>query len=373
MRIGFDAKRYFLNQTGLGNYSRDLIRILTHHYPENEYIKYTPKIKGSRFRSDEFVKNTKLPQGRLNNLFSSFWRSNRIVEDLKRDNIAIFHGLSGEIPVGLKENNIKSVVTIHDLIFLKFPELYKRIDRYIYHKKFKHAVNNADKIVAISQQTKRDIMEFYHIPSDRIEVIYQVCHPSFKDPKTDEQKEELRRKYNLPNRFLLNVGSVEPRKNAFQIVKAIETLDIPLIIVGKTTKYAKKIKAYIAEKGLENRVFLMQGFTMEELSLIYAMADIFIYPSIYEGFGIPIIEALYSGTPVITTNSGVFPEAGGPSSYYIDPNSVTQLTEAIQTILNNPALQQEMIVEGIKYAQRFNDQTIAEAWNNLYAGTVQIR
>lgn len=362
MRIGFDAKRFFLNKSGLGNYSRDLIRILETYYPENEYIKYTPKLKGD-FSADN---STRLPEGKLHNTFKSIWRNNWIVNDLQKDNIDIFHGISGEIPIGLSKKGIKSVVTIHDLIFLKFPELYKPLDRIIYNRKFKHAVFNADKVVAISEQTKRDIVEFYNFPAEKINVIYQGCHPAFKIPKTTEEKESLRKKYSLPAHFVLNVGSIEPRKNAFQIVKAVENLDVPLVIIGKETKYSSEIKNYIQEKGLQHKVMLMQGFTMEELSTIYAMADIFIYPSKYEGFGIPIIEALYSGTPVITTKSGVFPEAGGPFSYYINPESTEELSYAIQTILNNNGMREEMIAKGLEFVQQFNDDRIATQWNQLY-------
>lgn len=371
MRIGFDAKRYFLNKTGLGNYSRDLIRILEQYYPEHDYIKYTPKVGDNVLFDATLKKTTKLPIGRFNNLFPSLWRNNRIVSDLKRDGIEIFHGLSGEIPQGLKERNIKSIVTIHDLIFLKYPELYKPLDRYIYNKKFKYAVQNADKVIAISEQTKKDIMKFYGIPSERIDVIYQGCHPAFKEKKSEEEKELLKKKYNLPNNFILNVGSIEPRKNAFQIVKAIENIDIPLVIIGKGKAYAEQIKQYIKQKGLQQRVHLLQGFTMQELSTIYAMADIFVYPSLYEGFGIPIIEALYTGVPVITTNSGVFPEAGGPFSYYINPNNIDEIQYAINTILSNTKMRNEMIENGLVYVQRFNDDVIAHQWNRLYRSLIK--
>lgn len=362
MRIGFDAKRYFLNKSGLGNYSRDLVRVMEQYYPENDYIKYTPKINGTGI-SDNSIR---LPQGRLNTFLPSIWRNKWIVEDLKKDDIDIYHGLSGEIPMGLAKNGIKSVVTVHDLIFLKFPELYKPIDRYIYNRKFKRATQEADKIVAISQQTKRDIMEFYGIDSHRIDVIYQGCHPAFKIQKTAEQKELLRAKYKLPQNFVLNVGSIEPRKNAFQIVKAVEQLDIPLLIIGKETIYSKGIKEYIHANGLQHKIHILQGFNMEELSTIYAMAELFIYPSKYEGFGIPIIEALYSGTPVITTNSGVFPEAGGPFSYYIDPQNTEELSYAIQSVLENSIMRQEMISKGLEFVQQFNDDKIAAQWNGIY-------
>lgn len=362
MRIGFDAKRYFLNKSGLGNYSRDLVRILEEYYPENEYIKYTPRINGGWFGDDSI----KLPQGKLNSIFSSVWRNNWITADLARDKIDIYHGLSGEIPTGLSKKRIKSVVTIHDLIFLKYPELYKPLDRFIYNRKFKHAVRNADRIIAISEQTKQDIVEFYDVPSGKIQVIYQGCHPAFKIQKSTEEKERLRKKYNLPQNFVLNVGSIEPRKNAFHIVKAIENLDIPLIIIGKETRYTEEIKQYIQAKGLQHKVQLLQGFSMTELSSIYAMADIFVYPSKYEGFGIPIIEALYSGTPVITTNSGVFPEAGGPFSYYINPENIEELSYAIQSILASSHMQNDMIIKGREFVQQFNDDKIAAQWNAVY-------
>lgn len=361
MRIGFDAKRFFFNKTGLGNYSRDLIRILEEYYPANDYIKYTPKRNESITAT-----NIKVPKGKINTLFNSLWRNQWIVQDLVSDHIQLYHGLSGEIPKGLKNTDIKSVVTIHDLIFLKFPDLYKPIDRILYNNKFKYAVNNADKIIAISEQTKKDIVHYYKIEADKIGVIYQGCHPAFKTIKTEEQKNTIRKKYNLPERFLLNVGSIEPRKNALQIVKAIESSNDQLVIIGKETKYSAEIRQYINHKGLEDRVHILQGFTMDELSTIYAMADIFIYPSKYEGFGIPIIEALYAGTPVITTNSGVFPEAGGPSSYYINPDDINEIRDAIHTILANENIRTEMIYKGLAYVKRFDDDVIATQWQQVY-------
>ena len=363
LKIGYDAKRYFLNKTGLGNYSRDLIRILQEFYPENKYIKYSPKVLDQSITNNT---DNKLPKGFLNNLFKSIWRNSWIIKDLKRDGIEIFHGLSGEIPNGLKEAGIKSVVTIHDLIFLRYPELYKPFDRWIYNQKFKFAAIHADKIIAISQQTKNDIIQYYKIPAEKIEVIYQGCHPAFKTIKTEEQKQFIKKKFDLPDKFLLNVGSLERRKNAFQIVKAIETLDIPLVLVGKETAYSEEIRKFLKEKNMEGRVFFLKGLSMEELAIVYAMASIFIYPSKFEGFGIPIIEALYSGIPVVTTNSGVFPEAAGPFSYYINPEHPEEIKKAIIAILNSESMRMEMINKGHEYVQHFNDDKIAERLIKLY-------
>ncbi|MFD1769662.1 glycosyltransferase family 4 protein [Sphingobacterium suaedae] len=364
MNIGYDAKRYFHNRSGLGNYSRDLVRILSTHYPENNYLLYTPK--KIDFEPTDNVR-ARFPTDTLRNrIFPSFWRSRTIVNDLKKDGVQIFHGLSGEIPFQLRQAGIASVVTIHDLIFLRHPELYKAIDRSIYTRKFRYAVQEANRIVAISQQTKRDIVHFFGIPETHIEVIYQGCHPSFKTFKSTDELQRVRDKYRLPNTFVLNVGSIEPRKNAFQVVKAIEQLDIPLVIVGKQTRYAEEIRKYLVEKRMQHRVLFPTVESMDDLSAIYKLASVFVYPSTYEGFGIPIIEALYAGTPVITSNSGVFPEAAGPFSYFIDPTNVEEIAHAIQSVLSSTSMQDEMIHQGIAFAQQFNDEALAAKWMDCY-------
>lgn len=366
MRIGFDAKRYFLNKTGLGNYSRDLIRILEKYAPENEYLKYTPKTGDQYINQPASQKNIRLPQGFINSTWPNLWRNQRIVHDLKKDKVDIFHGLSGEIPIGLAKAHIKSIVTIHDLIFLRHPELYHPIDRWIYKKKFKHACETSDRIVAISQCTKNDIVDLLHVPEEKIDVVYQGCHESFKSIKTEEQKAELRSKLKLPQDFLLNVGTIEPRKNILPVVKAIKDLDIPLVIVGKPTRYSQEVIAYIRQNKMENRIFFFQGLAMEELAVLYASATVFIYPSIYEGFGIPIIEALYSGTPVITSNMGVFPEAGGPTSCYIDPTNISEIKHAIISLLSDSSKRDGMIEKGLEFVQKFNDDNLAAQWKKQY-------
>lgn len=364
MRIGYDAKRYFHNRSGLGNYSRDLIRIMQTYYPENDYLLYTTKKTAAP--TERAVEVRYPEQTLINRLLPSLWRSRGIVSDLKNDAADIFHGLSGEIPMRLHGSGIKSIVTIHDLIFLRFPELYKTLDRLIYTKKFKYAAQHADKVVAISEQTKADIMHYFGLSDEQVTVIYQGCHPAFKVQKTKSELEQIRITYQLPKDFILNVGSIEPRKNAFQIVKAIETLDIPLVIIGKETAYTQAIKTYIAEKGLAHRILFRRVPDMEDLASVYRLAKAFVYPSTYEGFGIPIIEALYAETPVITTNSGVFPEAAGPFSYFVDPKNTEEMRYAIDAVLRSTAMQQEMRVKGLAYVQRFNDDVLAKQWADCY-------
>ena len=367
MNIGFEAKRVFHNKTGLGNYSRDLVRILSTYFPENNYFLYNPK----KYKKTLFVLNNtnvfeKNPISKLNKKFKNLWRQKTIVKDLVKDNVTIFHGLSGELPSGLHKKGIKSVVTIHDLIFMRYPNLYSFFDRKIHFYKFKKAAEKADLIIAISEQTKKDIIFYLHIEPSKIRVIYQGCQDVFKKEYSVSEKQLVTKKFNLPENFVLNVGTIEERKNALTIVKAIKNLNIHLVLIGKETVYTQLIHQYISENKLENRVHFLKGLSSEELAITYQLASVFVYPSIFEGFGIPIIEALYSKTPVITNKTGVFSEAAGPNSLYIEPFNVEDLTAKITTVLNDVALATKMKEEGLKFAQQFNDEVIATKLFSVY-------
>ncbi|MFM6953790.1 MAG: glycosyltransferase family 4 protein [Sphingobacteriaceae bacterium] len=367
MNIGFEAKRVFHNTTGLGNYSRDLVRILRRYYPQSRYFLYNPKAsKKTLFEPLGAQVIEKRPSGIFYSFFSNLWRRFGMVKDLKRDHIELFHGLSGELPVGLKKAGIKSVVTIHDVLFLRYPEFYSFIDRTIYYRKFKHAAEAADKVIAISEQTKRDIIQYLGIPEHKITVVYQGCHQAFKESYTAVQKTALRKKYQLPEQFLLNVGTIESRKNILVAVKALKNIDNTLVIVGRKTAYTNEITRFIAENKLEHKVIFLQGLSPQELAMLYQLADVFIYPSLFEGFGIPIIEALFSNTPVITSIGSCFPEAGGPSTCYIDPTNVDDVAAAIRNILADKYLQEKMIAEGNSYVQKFTDESIAKNLVKVY-------
>jgi glycosyltransferase involved in cell wall biosynthesis len=210
MRVGFEAKRVFHNKTGLGNYSRDLVMILSTFFAKNNYFLYNPKAQKSiHFQPNNENVFEKLPRSWFDKKFYNLWRQSNVVKDLISDKIEIYHGLSGEIPSGLKKAGIKSVVTIHDLIFMRYPQFYSFFDRKIHFYKFKKAAQNADLVIAISEQTKNDIITFLKIPESKIKVIYQGCHAQFKVQLSENEKQIVREKYNLPEKFILNVGKVE--------------------------------------------------------------------------------------------------------------------------------------------------------------------
>ncbi|NCT09520.1 MAG: glycosyltransferase family 4 protein [Flavobacteriia bacterium] len=366
MKIGFDAKRIYHNTTGLGNYGRDLIKILSEYYPSNSYLLYNPKPKKVDRLPNKLNIIEILPNKKIWKLFSSFWRQKPIINQLKYDNIDIFHGLTGELPNGIEKTSIKSVVTIHDLIFIRYPKLYSFFDRIIHTKKVQYAAENADKIIAISEQTKSDIIHFLKIDSSKIEVIYQGCHETFKVEKSIEFRKFVKQKYNLPVQFILNVGAINERKNILTLIKSIENIETKLIIVGVKTSYYKVLNNYINENNLQKKVFFLENVTMDELSAIYQMATIFVYPSIFEGFGIPIIEALFSKTPVITSTGSCFFEAGGPQSIYVDPKDFNTISKKISLVLENKELRNLMIDEGFQFVQKFNDDLIAIKYNRVY-------
>ena len=366
MRIGFDAKRAFLNNTGLGNYSRDAIRVLSHFYADNKYFLYTPKDKeNSRLPFLKDSKNTfvRTPQSLINKALKSYWRSKSIVRDLFTNKIDIYHGLSNELPLGIEKTNIKTVVTIHDLIFIRYPHLFRMIDRKIYYKKFKSACLRADKIIAVSQKTKQDIIDFFFIAEEKIEVVYQGCNAIFQEEIAAYKKQEVEKKYNLPKDYLLYVGSIEERKNLLTLLKTLKELpNQKLVVIGNGKAYKIKCLRFISEHNLSDRILFLSDLNLEEMAAIYQNAQMLIYPSIFEGFGIPILEALFSKTPVITSEGGCFSEAGGEHSKYINPLSVEQMKAAILEIQNSTDLQEKMTAKGFEYAQNFTDDKIA---NNL--------
>lgn len=368
MRIGYDAKRIFHNTTGLGNYSRDLVRIMSAFFPENQYYLYNPKpAKVDRLQPDGETLIEVKPTTFLAKKIPFLWRSKWIVKQLVKDKITIFHGLTGELPYGIENTQIKTIVTIHDLIFIRYPELYKSLDRKIYLKKFKYAVETADIIIAISEQTKRDIVDFLDVKPNKIKVVYQGCHNIFKESINKTIENEVLDKYKIPNDYILNVGAVNERKNVLSLIKAVQKTGDNLVIVGSGTDYYQKVKKYVSEHKLEHIVTFLQGLSMQDIAVLYRKASLFVYPSIFEGFGIPIIEALYSKTPVITSKGSCFPEAGGPDSLYLnDPYNIDEIKNAIESIKKDEQLRNRMIEKGFNFVQKFNDENISKNINKIY-------
>jgi glycosyltransferase involved in cell wall biosynthesis len=378
MRIGFDAKRVFSNATGLGNYSRFIIKALSKNFQENDYYLYTP-YQGFNSETKTLINlnnvHLRTPSSIISKMnLGSIWRSTIVGNVALKEGMNIFHGLSNELPLVL-DRHLKSVVTIHDLLFIRYPDLYNFIDIEIYKRKVKHACKVADKIIAVSRQTAEDISDFLGIDQSKIEVVYQGCNPNFRKEYPPFELNKVVDKYKLPDDFILNVGTIEARKNSLLIIKALahikNLVDIPLVIIGKATKYKGDLLKLARKEDLMDRIIFLHDVSFEDLPKIYQLAKLFIYPSKFEGFGIPIIEALCSQIPVITSKGSCFAEAGGENSIYVDPEDYEELGDAILTVLNNPSLAGKMIMQGQEYVRRFDDRCIASELIRVYNNLVE--
>lgn len=375
MRISFDAKKVFTNYTGLGNYARNLLSSLAEFYPENEYHLYVPSVKRNK-ETSVFLDNPAFHNHPSHAAIKAYWRSFSICNQLKKDGIELFHGLSHELPLNISSSGIKSIVTCHDLISLKFPEWYPALDRMMYNFKFKRSCKNADTIIAISECTKNDIIKYYSIDPQKIHVVYPSFDNVFLQSNDSSNSEIILKQLSLPKDYLLYVGSVTERKNLLSIIKAIEMLSsekqLPLVVVGNGRSYKKKVQEYISEKNLQRKIIWLENISDNSvLRTIYQQAHIFIYPSHYEGFGMPVMEAMLCKTPVITSNTSSLPEAGGPDSYYVDPQSAEQIAEGIEKILSDEALRNTMIEKGFNYVQQFSGKKSASDIISVYQQTLK--
>lgn len=369
LHIGFDAKRIVRNGTGLGAYGRTLVNDLA-QYPLQLSL-YAPDAGRQHLRNQILQRPNitfRYPHTVLTTHLPSLWRSHYIIRDLLHDGVQLYHGLSGKLPVGIRESGIPSIVTIHDLIFLRHPEFYNSIDVRLYTWKFRRTLREATHIIAISECTRRDIIEFGQVSPDRISLIYQSCAQRFGAETDAAVLQQVAQHYQLPQRYILNVGSIETRKNVLQAVQALPYLpsDVSLVIIGRPTDYTHKVMAYAQRQNLQQRVRILHGVPDEHLPALYAMAEVFVYPSVYEGFGIPIIEAIRCGLPVVACSGSCLEEAGGPDNIYVSPGDVLGMADAIRRSLIGSAHREARIQRSQTYVQRFAGTDVAGQVYQLY-------
>ncbi|RLD25166.1 MAG: glycosyltransferase family 1 protein [Bacteroidetes bacterium] len=367
MRIGFDAKRAFNNYSGLGNYSRYIISNICRFHPENECLLYTTDIADEDLFQEPEGTIIKRPKTRIGKYARSYWRSFRLSHWLGNDAVDIYHGLSNELPYGIHQTSIKSIITIHDLIFLEHPELYKPFDRYVYKRKVKYGAKVASRVIAVSEQTKQDIIRFLGVDESLIRVVYQGCHRQFYNRVSEESLKYTHQRFDLPADYLLYVGTIEERKNLLKIVEALHAgnIDFPLVVVGRKTAYFNQVKNFIEKNNMRTIHFLDQ-VQVSDLPAIYQGSRGFIYPSSYEGFGIPILEALNSGVPVITSKGGCLEETAGKGGLLINPAIQEEMIHAIQQVLEDSALRDRLNREGGAHALKFREEQTIPSLYNVY-------
>jgi glycosyltransferase involved in cell wall biosynthesis len=230
-------------------------------------------------------------------------------------------------------------------------------------------------VIAVSQQTANDIEYYYNIPSERIRVLYQSCNPLFFNYLNKTDIDAVLSKYNLPSKYLLYVGTIEERKNLHRLIEAlhIAKIDIPLVVIGRKTAYfTNNVLPLIEQYKIQSQLHFIENVENSSLPAIYQAAKLFIYPSLFEGFGIPILEAQASGTPVLTSTGSCFSEAGGPHSAYANPLDSSDIAQQLTLLLNDKERRISMIEKGRAYAQQFNDKQCAENLMKVYEQLLSI-
>ena len=364
MKIGYDARYLNNNQSKMGYYSRNIVRIMSSLYPENLYHLYNTGLKTPIINK----KNTSVvDQKRILSFLSDPFRITTSSQIEQKGDV-IFHGLSQELPVGIENTSLKTVVTFHSASQLFFCKKTNAIYDKIIDKKTQNACKIADKIIAINDYSRLEVIEKYKVPENKIEVIYPVCNEIFRIRYGRDSLTEVKLKYNLPNSFILFAGEIcktSGLENILQTLK-FKSIDFPLVIVGSETTYSKYLHEFCLNNDLTNRVTFLTNVNYTDLPIIMQMATLFIYPTINDGFSIPVLEALTSNIPVICSKGYGHEEAGGNFSKYINSENTEETGFAILQVLQDSDLQQFMKREGLKHAAKFTDDKIATKLQTLY-------
>ena len=372
-RIGFDAKRAYTNRSGLGSYSRNIAVSLIRNYPSNKYILFTPRrhVPGVVFNDQDFEVVT--PRRPAFKIMPSVWRNFFMAGVAKKAGLDLFHGLSNELPRGMHKSGIPSVVTVHDLVFLKFPGFYQPADRLIYARKVKYACQTANKIIAVSSQTKNDLVQLLGIDPEKIEVVYQPIAGRFFENHDKKRAEEVKLRYNLPENFILSVGTVEERKNQLNILRAVvsKKIDREVIFVGRMTAYSRSLLGFISRHKLEKQVRFITELQDAELPSLYRLAGVLAYPSLYEGFGIPVIEAMATGCPVLASDAPCLPETAGGAAMLCNPTDPDVIGECLKTILGNSRISSGLSGKGLVRAQVFKPENSAKNLVSVYESVLK--
>jgi glycosyltransferase involved in cell wall biosynthesis len=363
LKIGFDAKRLFYNNTGLGNYSRTLVKTLAERYPEHEYHLFTPSVVENETTS-YFLKPPFKIHTNSNIIPDGLWRYYGCSSAINKLALDIFHGLSHEIPYGI-DNNTKAVVTMHDLIYEIYPQQFGFLNSLFYKVKYKSSCMRADHIISISNSTKNDLIKIYHISPSKISTVYQSCNKKFIEHEAIQYSKQ----------YYLYVGSIIERKGLVKVLQAYNKIKmedrLPLHIVGTGSgSYFEEAKEMVRSLELDEEIIWHGNVDNDKLTKLYTNALCLVLPSIYEGFGIPIIEALYTGVPVITSNISSLPEAAGPGAILVNPQEVEEIRDGMVSIRDNK-LWSELSTNGYNYVnQKFDPKVVADELIKVYSSLV---
>jgi len=367
MRIGIDATALPPQPVGAGNYIIQLIRSLANVESEFEFVVFA---QPEGRRQIDLLESSRIhwvetPQ--VNPGIRLIWEQTRFPRLIHQSNIDLFHCLHYTRPYLL---SCLSVVTFHDMTFFLYPHLHTWVKRRFFPLAMRLSARSAQALIADSESTRLDAIRIMQIPPEKIVTVHLGVDPKFRVIHDPQALQQVRREYKLPDSFILYVGLIEPRKNVPLLIQAYKKLvdqgiTTPLVIVGRLGWMSGEINDQIERLDLKERVQFTGYVPVEDLPGIYNLACLFVYPSRYEGFGFPVLEAMACGVPVITSSVSSLPEIVGEAGMLIQPDDEEVLTQAMGIVLSKPDLQAELARKGPVHAAEFT-------WERTARRTIQV-
>ena len=365
MIIGFDGKMAVSDQKELGDFSRLIIDVLSQYYPKNHYMVYTPQARENRDLTPLLARTSVHLKTPRHALSKTLWRTmGGILRDAEHHRVKLFHGISGTLPRKMSSCNIPGVLSVFDLTYLHYPENFNFFDRKCFHSKTKRSCKAAKRIIAVSEYAKHDIVNNFGVAADKVNVAYPGVDERYIREINEKELNEVKRKYGLPDKFIVSAGRIVRHRNAMQALQALEKLDDPdikLVLLGKSTDYYDELKSYANQHNMSGRITHISRVSANDRSAIYHHAMACVMPSRYESFAMPIIEAQCCGIPVVAATGSCMEEVGGDGALYVSPDDVNALAETLGRVINDNALRNQLIERGKANAQKFTRQAMADA------------
>src|SRR5688500_3758797 len=364
MRVAIDARK--LHDFGIGTYIRNLLRHLARIDQQSEYVllcaaadMHVPPTLGPNFRA--------VLEPSPNYSLREQWHVPLVLQREKPD---VYHAPHYVLPAAVM---CPSVVTIHDCIHLMFPQYLPNRRAYLYARTVVWAAaQRADAILTVSEASKRDILRFFDVKPEKVVVVHNAIDERFWTPPADDEVARVRERYQLEHGFVLYAGNIKPHKNLVRLIEAFDEIrkhgfeDLKLLIIGDEISRLPALRRAVHRHKLHKHVRFLGYLSDETLAVLYRLAAAFVFPSLYEGFGLPPLEAMASGTPVVTSNVSSLPEVAGDAAVLVDPYDVDSIVEGLRRVLDDPAFAAELGRRGQERAREFSWERSVEKTLQVY-------
>ena len=370
MRIGINARCLKDAYAGIANYLSHIILNLKNIDDENDYILFfgrdgaLPKgILDAGFSNDI----AKMPTNNL--FFKMLWNHIYLPNKIKENKIDLFHEPSFITPIFKK---CTTVVTVHDIAYMHIPECYTYRHKFYFRRLLSRSIDKSDLVIAVSESTKRDIIDNLAVDPNKIRVVYEGVDEIYRPYDDELELEKVKKIYGIQKNFILSVSGISPRKNYIRLIKAVKMLkdeknvDIQLVIVGENVWWYEDVFREVSRCGLDEDVIFCGYIPQPHLLCLYNSALIFVHPSLYEGFSFPVLEAMACGCPVAASNVSSIPEVCGSAALLFDPRSVEGITASMRSLITDDSLRRDLIKKGIERVKKFSWKKAAEETLAVY-------